>query len=438
MIIKYFTHFRLQPLFIAALFLLAIGCGRQRNTVCFVNPPLTSINIIDRNGLSETVNNVERLEQYSQVDFLEPQPYQKVLRVYARDAQGNIPAAITSYHPNGYPSQFLEVVNSRAYGTYKEWYPNGVLKVSAYVLEGTADIVEGAEKTWVFDGCCEAWNEQGNIEAKILYTRGRLEGFSTYYHPNGNIWKSIPYLQNAINGTAEIFCQDGTLLQSTNYCNGIKEGDAKRYWNPGCIACEESYCEGLLASGRYYDKEGTCICKVDEGAGMRAVFGKDAVIEFQEYHNGKLEGEVLVLDRYGRVANLYHAKNGAKHGEEIINYDAPRFQQKLNPKISINWFDGKIQGIVKTWYDNGAIESQREMSNNKRNGHSTAWYRDGTLMLIEEYQQDLLTKGEYYSKLDKFPVTTVEEGKGTATIFDSEGALVQKIEYKHGKPLIED
>lgn len=415
---------------------LLTACGGRQQTVYYVAPTLVSINIIDRNGMSETINNVERLEQYEQVDFTQPQPYQKVLRVYSRDDQGNIPATITSYHPNGSPHKYLEVINSRAYGNYKEWYPNGALKVTAFIIEGSGDIVPGSEKTWIFDGCAKAWDDQGGLEAVIYYAKGQMEGTAVYYHPNGNIWKVVPYLQNSINGTAEIFCSDGSLLQSTNYCNGLKEGDSRRYWCPEKLSAEETYCEGLLALGRYYDKCGECLSQINEGNGVKAIFGKDAVIEYQEFHNGILEGEVSVLDKYGRVTNLYHAKNGVKHGEEIFYYDAVRLQQKLNPKISINWFDGKVQGVMRTWYDTGAQESQREMSNNKRNGHSSAWYRNGGLMLIEEYEQDNLLKGEYYSKVDKFPVTTVVDGNGTVTLFDSEGALVNKIEYKDGKPVI--
>ena len=78
------------------------------------------------------------------------------------------------------------------------------------------------------------------------------------------------------------------------------------------------------------------------------------------------------------------------------------------------------------------------MSNNKRNGHSSAWFRDGSLMLIEEYHQDRLLKGEYYSKGEKHPITTIDEGKGTATLFDAEGAFVRWVDYLNGKPVIEE
>lgn len=429
------TQKKLPLLCLSTLWLTA--CSYQQ-PLCILEPTLTSINIIDRNGLTETINNPERLDQYSLVNFLQPQPYQKVLRIYSRDPQGNIPACITSYHPNGYTHKYLEVINSRACGEYKEWYPNGVQKVSANVIGGSADIVEGSEKTWIFDGCSQAWNEDGMLEASILYVKGNLEGTSLYYHPNGNIWKSIPYTQNKLHGTLEIYLCDGSLLQKCCYCNGLKEGKSIRYWTFDKIAAEEDYSEGLLYKGIYYDQDAECIAQISEGMGIKAVFGKEGIVELQEYLYGVIDGEVRQIDRYGRVSALYHVKNGCKHGEEINFFEALRLQQILIPKLSIMWFEGKIQGVVKTWYDNGTQESQREISNNKKNGHSTAWYRDGSLMLIEEYEQDQLLRGEYYSKGEKFPMTTVDDGTGTVTLFDSDGSLIRKMEYKNGKPCLDE
>ena len=420
------------------LLLFLSACSPQLKKNNLSQNLLTCINIVDRNGLTETINNTERLEQYKNVNFLMPQPYQKVLRIYTRDIQGNIPACMTSYHPNGYPSKYLDGVNGRACGCYKEWYSNGNLKIEAFVMEGTADIIDNAEKTWIFNGICNAWTEQGELEASFPYVKGALEGEVIYYHPNGNIWKKIPYNKNQINGTLYIYTIDGGLLQTSDFIEGINEGKTIRYWDEGLVASEETCCEGFIASGKYYNKEGKLLSEISCGKGVRAIFGKDKIIQLQEYNNGQLEGFVKILDAQDRVKTLYHVKNQTKHGEEICYYDAPRFQETLFPKISINWYEGKIQGITKTWYNNQTQESQREMSHNKKNGHSTAWYKEGSLMLIEEYEQDRLIKGEYYNKGDKSPVTTVIDGKGVVTLFDSKGGVIQKTNYLNGKPLLEE
>ena len=164
---------RLPLLILSAVFLIASGCQNYYSSaIC--KPRLVSINIIDRNDFSETINNPDRLSTYDKVDFNEPQPYDKVLRVYSRDEEGNIKAYLNTYHPNGLPKQYLEVVNSRAYGTYKEWYPNGAQKIEAFVVGGEADIIDGSEKTWLFDGDCKAWNEKKELEAIIPYSKGEI------------------------------------------------------------------------------------------------------------------------------------------------------------------------------------------------------------------------------------------------------------------------
>ena len=58
-------------------------------------------------------------------------------------------------------------------------------------------------------------------------------------------------------------------------------------------------------------------------------------------------------------------------------------------------------------------------------------------MLMEEYDQDKLILGSYYKKGDKLPVSKVENGKGTATLFSSEGAFLKKVSYEKGQPVIE-
>lgn len=408
--------------------LLTAGCGHRISQSDF---HLASINIINQDGLSETISNQDRLKQYQNIDYTAPQPYQKILRVFNRNAEGDILACITSYHPNGLIKQYLDVNNGRAFGTYKEWYADGTLKIDATVIGGEADITCGAEKTWLFDGCSRAWDENGNLAAEIFYANGSLQGTSLYYHPNGTIWKKAPYDKNVLSGVQEIFYEDGRLLQTTEYRNGIREGRAIRYWDQCLHAAEEDYVNGLLTTGRYVDMDGHEVSRIDKGNGYRAVFGKKSLAELQEYRKGVMEGEVKLFSPCQRLLKLYHLKNGVKHGEEIDYHNIP---DQLLPKLSVNWYDGKIQGIVKTWYDSGAIESQREMSNNTKHGLSTAWYSDGNLMLMEEYDHNKLVRGEYLKKGDRYPISTVCQGKGVVTLYDSEGNFITRIPYENGAP----
>lgn len=392
-------------------------------------PELSVINLIDQNGMTETLSTPERLKQYAQIDFLSCQPYKKVMRIYKRDSAGAVRACVTSYHPNGQPWQYLEVENGRAFGTYQEWFASGQLKINAHVIGGEADVTVAAEKTWLFDGLNEVWDEQGQLIASLPYSKGFLEGISTYYHPSGKVWKLIPYCQGLIQGVQQVYLENGDLLAEMSYTDDLLDGPSKRYWSPGILSADEFYDAGRLLSGSYWDKAGCLITEIKEGQGKRTLFSKESVSEIQEYKNGRLEGKVELYNQKGNLVATYYLKNGLKDGEEI-----QFFPNTLDPKLLISWFQGKIQGVIKTWYASGQLESQREMSENKKNGLLTAWYTDGSLMMLEEYDKDNLIRGEYFRKGDRRPVTQVISGKGTVTLFNPEGLFIKRIPYLNGRP----
>lgn len=429
----------LKPIFKCFLLLLILfTClSAKRGTKCKSRPlPLTSIHIIDRNGLSETISGKDRLCQFQMIDFLKSQPYQKVLRIYARDVNGDIRSVVTTYYENGNIKQFLEIVNGRAKGTYCEWHENGVMNLRATIIGGTPDVTPLAEKTWLFDGYSYAWDENGCLISQIMYSQGFLEGVSIYYHENGKVWKKVPYCKGKIEGLFEVFKKDGEVFEKINYCNGKKHGAAIRYWNSENIASQENYSCGNLIFGKYYDQCENLVAEIVNGKGHRAGFGKEYIRELQEYNNGVVDGEVKVFNQEGRLKRVYRVKNGIKHGEETEYYVENQIYcpGSLKPKLSFNWYEGKVHGVMRTWYPNGVMENQREISNNQKSGILTAWYKDGNIMLIEEYESDKLIRGDYFKKGDRISVSQILNGKGVATIFDPEGHFKQKINYTNGKP----
>jgi antitoxin component YwqK of YwqJK toxin-antitoxin module len=436
--VKYAKELRF--IFLMALVLFSLTSAKKSTSHARSKAPrpleLTSVHIVDRNGFAETFSNKDRLKQFQNIDFSTPQSYRKVLRIYQRDSRGDVRSAVNTYYDNSNPRQFLEILNGRAQGSYVEWHENGVMHLKTHVINGTPDVTPVAERTWVFDGSSVVWDENGHLLAEIYYAQGALENTSIYYHPSGKIWKRIPYAKNQIDGVVEIYKNNGELLQRSQYCQGKQEGESLRYWDQKCLASQEQYYQDRLENGQYFDKEGSLVAEVRQGTGYKALFGKSHLSELQEYREGFLEGEVKVFANEARLKRVYHVKNDKKHGEEIEYFDQSIYStdQLPQPHLLFNWYEGKIQGAVKTWYANGNIESQKEMANNAKNGVLTAWYRDGNIMLIEEYDNDKLVRGDYFRKCEKTPISQVINGKGVVTIFDAEGHFVQKISYANGKP----
>ncbi|MBF8264020.1 MAG: hypothetical protein HW387_1685 [Parachlamydiales bacterium] len=393
---------------------------------------LVLIQIQDRNGLSETISNPDRLSSYTTVDFETTQPYKKVVRVYRNEGKNR--SVITTYHANGTHWQYLEAKEMRAFGAFKEWFPSGARKIEATVIGGSAELSIGGQESWLFDGSSFVWNENGQLIASILYDKGVLSGLSTYFYPSGAKEKEIPYVQDLIEGELTEYWETGQIRAKTAYRNNLPDGMSQSFWPNQTLRSEEKYEEGQLRSGHYRNLCGETVSEVNDGAGFRALFSSTRLIQLQEVKKGQIEGFVKNFDAAGTVQSSFYMKNGKKHGEEIEYYSSKETSDsRLVPKISISWDQDAIHGHVKTWYPNEQMQSQKEMCRNKRNGTSCSWYLNGSLMLVEEYENDILRKGQYFRKNQTEPISTITNGNGVATIFDEEGSLLRKVIYSNGK-----
>ncbi|MBS0604800.1 MAG: hypothetical protein JSS60_07170 [Verrucomicrobia bacterium] len=414
---------------------LALLCSCSSKNPSNKSDAIVSMQIIDRNGFTETISNKERLSSYQATDFMEPQPYQKVLRVYGRNSSGQSTSKITSYHENGGLWQYLEVVDGRAHGVFREWFSNGKQKIEAKLIEGVADIHELAQATWVFQGPCKVWDDQGILVAQFNYEKGVLHNPALYYFPSGKLQKSIPYENGDIHGIAQTFDENGNLIEEIAYIKGEKEGRAVAYWTSDRLKSEEFFEHGRLATASYFDPAGNCVAQVKGWKGKQAQFKDGNLQALFNIANGITEGEMQFFHPNGALHCTYVVKDGKKNGEEWEYFPTDK-SEKPKPKLFVHWSDDKIQGQVKTWYKNGQMESQREINNNKKQGTSFAWYKSGDLMMVEEYENDLLVKGSYYKKGDKKAVTKVESGKGIASLYTSDGIFMKKVSYEKGKPLL--
>ena len=409
------------------LLLVFFSCSRHEAPESVV-----AIQIQDRNNLTETISSKERLESYANTDFLRSQPYKKVLRIYRTDGKSH--SKITTYHPNGLVWQYLEAEELRANGAYVEWHPNGEKKIEATVIGGTADVSQGAQQDWLFDGVSKVWNEQGCLIAKIPYAKGVLEGKSISYYPTGRIEKELPYHSHMLDGTAIEYYESGTLRSKTNYKSGQKDGPSFGYFQNGQIAREEKYREDLLLNASYYNGKGELLSSVEDGMGFRAIFDGETLSYLVQIQQGFAQGGVKCFTPKGDLLSTYHIKNGKKTGTEITYYSPNEAEGNLT-KLSVDWVEGTIHGSVKTWYKNGQMESQREYCRNKKMGPSLAWYKNGSLMLVEEYEEDKLLKGQYYKKNALDAVSSVINGSGVAHLYDEDGIFLKKITYQKGEPV---
>lgn len=397
---------------------------------CQKSPPandLVGIQIQDRNGLSETISIPEKLETYNNIDFLSSQPFKKVIRVYKKEGKNH--SIITTYHPNGMIWQYLECQDMRASGLYQEWFSTGQLKIKAYVIGGTADVALGAQSDWLFDGLSEVWDEQGRLTAQIPYEKGALQGVSLNFYPDGQIERSVPYEKQLIEGELIEYFPDGQIKQRTSYKKGLKQGTCIGLGAEGRLLWEEDYKNDLLQKGVYFSPEGTQVSEVQQGWGFQTFFEDSGAFQQIEIQKGRQEGIIKQFSEEGKLQLIYRIKDHRKDGEEVVYYPS------AEKKMSLEWHDDMIHGSVKTWYQNGSLESQKQFARNKKNGTVCSWYEDGQLMLIEEYENDTLLEGQYFKKNKPDPISTIIQGNGIASLYDGQGIFLRKVIYHKGKPI---
>lgn len=410
--------------------ILFVGCGTRISN----QNELISIQITDQNGLSETISTEEKLKTFQTVDFSSRQPYKRVLRVYKKDKEGKSHNVLTTYHQNGHIDEELHCIGTAAQGGYKKWHPSGKLHIEATVVGGPADVSPLAKKNWLFDGISNVYDDKETLVAKINYENGLLEGTSLYFNSDSSLKEKVSFKRGNIEGKRELYQKTGIVYQEELYSNGVQEGKGEGFFANKKKAYTENYSDGKLILGYYFSKEGTLLSKIIEGKGEKAVFHKDFLEKMISYENGLPEGQVNIFSEEGELVQSFVQKENKKTGLEIIYFSTNEAIAPLTKKLSIEWDNDTVHGTVKTYYPNGKQESQKEFSRNQKSGMSFSWYENGDLMLLEEYEKNILTKGSYYEKSCSDPISKVEKGTGLATLYDKDGTFVRKIRYKKGEP----
>ncbi len=413
-----------KPIFLLIFPFLLLGCKSSSS----VN--LVHLQIVDRNGYTQTISDKESIKKYEIADLKAPSHHEKVVRVFDKEQKG----VITLYHDNGQLWQYLETKTGRAAGVYEEYYPTGQIHIRSIVSEGVADLTDAAKTSWIFDGVSTVYDENGQVLALIPYVKGMQQGVATYFYPDGKVKTKIPYLNDRIEGQLRGYDQEEKLVRLTNYVDGKQEGESFFNGSSEEGGYEEVYRKGRIVHGKYFDLDGTIFSEVQSSHGIKPIFKDGYLIRTEEIKKGIQEGFVTLFQKDRTIESKYSILNGEKNGEEIVYYPEQVAGEQVK-KFLITWRDGLIHGRVCTWYPNGVLESEKEMVDHKKEGTYLCWYSDSSLMMVEEYRQDKLVNGKYLRMGDTVPISRVIDGMGDAHIYDKDGVLIRKIPYYKGNPV---
>ena len=208
------------------------------------------------------------------------------------------------------------------------YYANGQLKQKVTPLPNGRDSIS------------ETYHENGQLMNRIRYHGKRMaDGAYVSYGPNGKVSSRAFLKGGRMHGVQDVYYADGTLFQRTHFVHDKRDGEFATYAQDGSLRARTVYVQG-------------------EPDGW----------SFESHDNGRLAQKALY--RQGKLLSMQ------KWGS--------------NGQPSVAWrqdAQGREQGDVTQWHDNGARASVMPMRDGQRHGLLRTWASDGSLRQLVPYEQ---------------------------------------------------
>lgn len=283
----------------------------------------------------------------------------------------------------------------------KTYHPNNIVKeVERYKI---VDIELDERK---LDGLQEVYNNWGELLFEKTYQLGRLvetreyengkiqeeriEGcidgieqcIQKYYHANGALRLLIPRFDGENHGILKEYSDDGRLYQETIYEKG-KAIIRRTYFENGVL---------FLETPSFYDEFG--LCEEGCGNGVEKIYYKNGQLQsIVDHKDRREEGEQKIYGSNGNLYRVVHYKKGIREGvferynsfgglrvsflfengkkngvtTSYRQYDWDVLKSDDGYKVSeVPYKDGKIDGLVKTYYSDGSIKAEILFENGEK------------------------------------------------------------------------
>jgi antitoxin component YwqK of YwqJK toxin-antitoxin module len=196
---------------------------------------------------------------------------------------------------------------------------------------------------------------------------------------------------------------------------GRKTGHWKVEYPNGKTFYEADFVEGhpVGEMGRYYETGAVKVRMLFEADGQRSVARL-------YYKNGKLAAEGLYVNQMKDSVWTYFSE-----------FDA-------SVRIREPYQEGKLDGVVRSYYASGEISEEVEWSQNVKEGSWKQYFKNGTTRLSAKHKNGLL-EGSYEVFLSNNTIQIrgmyrENRAHGTWRFYDENGQEVYSLEYHKGAP----
>jgi antitoxin component YwqK of YwqJK toxin-antitoxin module len=163
---------------------------------------------------------------------------------------------------------------------------------------------------------------------------------------------------------------------------------------------------------------------------LKEMWNAEQVRELCYVKDGKLNGLMVEWYENGKKKKQTNYKNHKKHGLNTEWYECGQKKVESNEK------EGELDGLLTTWYKNGQKEIETKWKDGKRNGSWSSWYENGQKRDESIWKDSkLISANCWLSNGERCPVTDIKNGKGVLVNYNEDGTEESRIIYKDGKPV---
>ena len=236
-----------------------------------------------------------------------------------------------------------------------------------------------------FSGTIISNSVYSDLNFKMSYKNGVLNGVSEGYYSNGQIKYKENYLNGKPDGVQEAYYESGQIKSKSTIRNGELDGIAEKYYENG----QKEY-KHLFKNGK----------RANEGVHTTYYFNGQIKSKFN-YLNGELDGVQEAYYESGQIKSKENYLAGTKEGvqEKFFQGDST---QGLLLETRETWQKGKLNGIYESYADHYRIGVYPLAKGKYEHGFKKGYW-------VERY-------GELWDSKDKyFPYLKPAEGHRTGT-----------------------
>lgn len=329
--------------------------------------------------------------------------------------KGKLNGAYSKYNEAGDLIESCNYIDDAIDGKYIEYYDGKLLKTESLYAKG---VVQGNTKTY---------HSNGVLERENVYVAGKINK-STEYYPNGK--KQWEYLYN----------EKGELEKIISY-----DANENKYF-------EEIYKAGEIKSGIQYTRNNPNPEALSTSKKPFKISNLDGQpLAVGNYEKGKKVGEWNYYYSSGRLRMKENFIKGNQNGlayaykrngelDAIRNYVNDTinglYEVYENNKINrtFNYINGKQFGPFKTFYPDGTMSAEGNLSNGDVVETKLSYWQNGNVYYKDFYIEDELTSSQLFnSKGEKDFYIDYKNRTGNFNLSFYNGVFTQNYTMINGK-----